>query len=446
MKNKMNWFFLAMGVVSMGMAITSCEDEPDKFELTGGTPVIKYIRPQGATAKDSLLTSAFTGSGICIVGENLTSIQEMYFNDIKAVLNTSLITSHTMLVTVPKEIPASNTGKIYMINKDKDTTTYDFGVQVPAPTVASLKCEYVHAGEEALIQGQYFVNDPNQPLSITFTGIQNSANVVVPAENIKKITQATVSFIVPEGAPEGQIKVETIYGEGVSGFYFRDKRNIITDFDGDNHAGSETGVIPQGWNLKPTYLTEGGVDGYYCQIGPADTEGGWVEDLKLSFWCGNWNGDPMSIQKGENGVPLRNCFDFSDWENMSLKFELCIPSSNPWSAGALQIMFVNNLQCANDSWQNNTYIHTSADGGLDLPRALYNPWQATGSFDTADEWITVTIPLTDFVYNDDGTKAPSPMNPQSFDSFIMWPINGGVAGTACTPIFRYDNIRVVPNI
>lgn len=152
----------------------------------------------------------------------------------------------------------------------------------------------------------------------------------------------------------------------------------------------------------------------------------------------------MSIKEGA-GVPLRNIIDFSDWENMSFKFELYIPSSNPWSAGALQILFVNNKLCANDSWQNNTYIHTSADGGKDLPRALYNPWKSTGSFDTGDEWITVTIPLTEFVYNDDGTKAPSPMSISSFDSFIMWPINGGVQGTKCTPIFRYDNLRVVPN-
>ena len=182
----------------------------------------------------------------------------------------------------------------------------------------------------------------------------------------------------------------------------------------------------------------------YCQVGPVETEGGWVEGLKLPFWCGNWNGDPMSITEGA-GVPLRNIIDFTDWENMSFKFELYIPSSNPWSAGALQILFVNNKLCANDSWQNNTYIHTSADGGKDLPRALYNPWKSTGSFDTGDEWITVTIPLSEFVYNDDGTKAPSPMSISSFDSFIMWPINGGVQGTKCTPIFRYDNLRVVPN-
>lgn len=448
MKQNKFWTLLSVGILSVAGTMTSCEDQPEKFELTDGTPVIHYVRPQKAAAKDSLLTEAFTGTPICIVGENLTCIREMYFNDQKAVLNTSYITNKTMLVTIPNSIPASNTGKIYMVNKDKDTTAYNFKVMVPAPVASALKNEYVKVGETATLLGQYFVNDPNQPLTITFTGINNSINVPVDPSTIK-ITPSTVTFTVPEGAEEGQIEVESIYGKSKSKFYYQDHRGLITDFDGPetnlHRSGSTTGIIPQGWNIAATYTDVNGVDGYYCQLGPDETEGGWTESLKLPFWCGNWNGDPMSITSGA-GTPIRNAIDMSNWQNMSFKMELFIPKDNPWKAGAMQIMFVNNQQCANDSWQNNTYIHTSADGGLDLPRALYRPWAATGSFDTNDEWITVTIPLTDFIYNNDGTKAPNGMSISSFDSFIIWPMGGGVAGEKCTPIFRYDNLRLVPNL
>ena len=85
MKKHINWALLTVGFVSL---FSSCADEPDKFELTSGKPTINYIRLQDVASKDSLLVEAFTATPICIVGENLTSIKEMYFNDIKATLNT----------------------------------------------------------------------------------------------------------------------------------------------------------------------------------------------------------------------------------------------------------------------------------------------------------------------------------------------------------------------
>ena len=437
--HKLSSLILTIIAVASSFSLQSCKDQPDEFKLSDGTPTIYYIRPASYSASDSLLVEAAPQTSICLVGSNLKSIQQMYFNDKKAVLNTSYITDNTLFVQIPSDIPDEVSDKIYMITQAHDTLTYDFHVVIPAPVVTAMKNEWVKVGEDAVITGQYFIDDPNQPLTVTFTGISNSISVKVPAENFKSITRSQLVFTVPEGAEEGQIEVASVYGKGLSKFYFRDSRNLITNFDG------ATDVIPQGWNIAATYSDVNGVDGQYVQLGPKETEGGWVEELKLPFWCGNWNGDPMSITSGP-GIPLRNFLDFSDWQNMSFKMELYIPKSNPWSAGAMQILFVNYKQCANDTWQNNTYIHTKADGGLDLPRALYRPWESTGSFDTGDEWITVTIPLTDFVYNDDGTKVSSTMSIESFDSFIIWPINGGVAGTTCTPIFRYDNIRVVPNL
>ena len=401
--HKLSSLILTIIAVASSFSLQSCKDQPDEFKLSDGTPTIYYIRPASYSASDSLLVEAAPQTSICLVGSNLKSIQQMYFNDKKAVLNTSYITDNTLFVQIPSDIPDEVSDKIYMITQAHDTLTYDFHVVIPAPVVTAMKNEWVKVGEDAVITGQYFIDDPNQPLTVTFTGISNSISVKVPAENFKSITRSQLVFTVPEGAEEGQIEVASVYGKGLSKFYFRDSRNLITNFDG------ATDVIPQGWNIAATYSDVNGVDGQYVQLGPKETEGGWVEELKLPFWCGNWNGDPMSITSGP-GIPLRNFLDFSDW-------------------------------------QNNKYIRTSADeGGLDLPRALYRPWETTGSFDTGDEWITVTIPLTDFVYNFDGTKVNSTMSIDSFDSFVIWPTEGGVAGTTCTPIFRYDNIRVVPNL
>ena len=95
--------FYAAAVLTLGVSMVACKDEPDKFVLADGIPTVYYVRPMKATAADSLLTSAYMGSGICIVGDNLRSVYKLMFNDQTAVLNNSYITDHTLLVEVPNE-------------------------------------------------------------------------------------------------------------------------------------------------------------------------------------------------------------------------------------------------------------------------------------------------------------------------------------------------------
>ena len=120
-------------LVAAGFLAVACEDEPDKYEIAGGSPTLKYISVPDPVAADSLLTGASMANTICLVGENMRSVYELYFNDQKAILNTSYITDNTLIVDVPKEIPAVVTDKIYMVTKSRDTVDYDFKVLVPAP-------------------------------------------------------------------------------------------------------------------------------------------------------------------------------------------------------------------------------------------------------------------------------------------------------------------------
>ena len=95
------------------------------------------------------------------------------------------------MVDVPKEIPSVVTDKIYMVTRAKDTIDYDFKVLVPAPTVNSISCEFAKPGSEVTLIGDYFIDDPNVPLTITMAG-----NVEVT--NITNITKTAVSFILPK--------------------------------------------------------------------------------------------------------------------------------------------------------------------------------------------------------------------------------------------------------
>lgn len=453
MKKAYNILFLFVALIA-AVGFTACADEPDKYEVTDGTPTIRYIRPVDIASADSLLTGAYMENEICIVGENLRSIVEMYFNDKKAELIPSLITDHTMLVTVPREIPGEVFDKIFMTNNKGEVTEYPFKVLVPGPKILSMDNEWAKAGDEQNIYGSYFIDDPNIPLTLTIGGVK------VP---IDEFTDSKIKFTVPAGLEKNSnIEISTIYGTQKAYFNYKDTRGMITNFDnpdgfdGYPHAANSgtKGIVPQGWNLAVMYSDEGGIDGNYAQVGDGSEiklseSGSWNEKLKISWWCGNWQGNPMGITEGA-GVPLRNIFPagyFAEPAKLAVKFELCIPSTNPWTSGVMQVLFANNQLCVNDTWQNSDYFKAKSDtnpGGMNLCRGMYAPWSATGSFDTQDKWITVTMPIENFKYNQDGTEGAVPVSPESFDSFIIWPESGGINGKECTPIFRYDNIRIVP--
>lgn len=416
---------MLMAAVVLGFA--SCEDYPDAFVLADGVPTIHAVR---YADKDVLIDQAFMSEVVCIMGDNLCSVRELYFNDQKAVLNTSFMTENTLVVAVPGSIPVERTDTMYFITAAQDTVTHYFKVLMPAPVLKSINCEYQPKGTEATVYGDYFV----EPLSLEFAG-------GVTVTKFKKITKTEITFTIPEEANTGKMKIITESGTAESPFHYMDGRGLITDFDGG------TDVVPQGWNFSGEYKSENGISGKYVELKsakPLDEAGGWNEDFKIDFWCGKWDGDPMAITSGP-GVPICNIIDFTDFKNMALKFELFIPSSNPWMSGAMQLIFCSADKAANDTWQNNTFVHTAKDKGLDLCRGLYRPWEATGSFDTGDKWITVTVPFSEFKYNADGTEGKVPLSkPEDFATFVIWPWSGGVNGTECTPIFRIDNLRAVP--
>ena len=418
---------MLMAAVAFGFA--SCEDYPDAFELADGVPTVHYVR---YADRDVLIEQAYMGEVVCFVGENLRSVRELYFNDRPALLNTSYMTDNTLIAAVPGELAKEKTDMAYLITKNQDTLKIDFKVLLPNPVLKAMSCEYQKPGTEVTLIGNYFA----EPMSVVFED-----GLGVEVTSFKSVSMTEVTFDIPADAKPGRIKVNTESGVARSSFVYLDDRGLITDFDGG------TDVVPQGWNFAGVYKTEDGIDGQYVELGPSELTdaGAWNEALKLPFWCGSWTGDPMSITSGA-GVPICNIIDFTDFANMGIKFELCIPSSNPWSSGAMQIVFTSADKCANDSWQNNTYIHTSAtDGGLDLCRGFYRPWAETGSFDTGGKWITVTVPFSEFTYNADGTPGKVPLSkPEDFASLIIWPWSGGLNGVACTPVFRIDNIRAVP--
>ena len=409
---------LLLSALAAPVAFTACEDEPDKYEISDGTPTIHYIRPVNVASADSLLTGAYMDNSICIVGENLRSITRMFFNDQEAQLIPSLITDNTMIVTVPGEIPDVVYNKIFMINNANDTTTYDFNVLVPGPNINNMSNEWAKAGEQATIYGNYFVDDPNTPLTLTINGRK---------VNIDDFTISTITFTVPEGLSEGPIEISSVYGKKKARFNYRDTRGMLFD-DWDNGWPDDyaNGQFKHGWHGARISNDEYSLDGYYLLLGDVDfTDGAWDDsNLCFEYW-------PEATDR------LSDRVSFANFANMALKFEVNIPSSNPWTNLSMQCIFTGDAQVTNAT-ANNTFFHD-----VDYPRGLWTPWNQTGSYDTGGKWVTVTLPLSTFKYLEDGTPAGTPLTAENFTGLTLFIWNGVQNGTTCHPIIRIDNIRAV---
>lgn len=437
-----NWFFVAALAV-MGCLMTACEDQPDKYEIADGVPTLKYVRSPLPEEADSLLVGAYLGNTVCLVGDNLRSIYELYFNDQKATLNTSYMTDHTILVDIPKNIPKEVTNKIYMITKAGEKVDFDFSVMVPAPVVSSMSCEYAPAGSEAVLYGDYFVDDPNVPLTISMPG-----DITVEGEQITSITKTAVKFIVPEGAVQGNIRVKSIYGTGQSVFQYKDTRNILFDWDGKYEGALAAGNSWNGDNEKKGQILASvpSVDGKYMVMGPATLSGGqWQTpgEYLMMYWP-----DPNAT---EGCVPLYNLPQFKKMledykiEELSLKFEVYVPTSNPWMAEGMQIRFTS-LDEVSMSNQTQDYIWNDDESHEEgkAPRGVWVPWKETGSYDTNNQWVTVTLKMSEFNKLVSGLASDTEFTQDRFAGLSIFLRGGGVDGKECEPIICIDNIRVVP--
>lgn len=430
-----NWFFVA-ALAMMGCFMTACEDQPDKYEIADGVPTLKYVRSPLPEEADSLLVGAYLGNTVCLVGDNLRSIYELYFNDQKATLNTSYMTDHTILVDIPKNIPEEVTNKIYMVTKSGAKVDFDFNVMVPAPVVSSMSCEYAPAGSEAVLYGDYFVDDPNVPLTISMPG-----DITVEGEQITSITKTAIKFIVPVGAMQGNIRVKSIYGTGQSVFQYKDTRNILFDWDGKYEGALAAGNSWNGDNEKKGQILPSvpSVDNNYMVLGTTFLSGGQWDtppEYTMMYW--------PDLNATEGCVPLYDLPQFKKMledytiEELALKFEVYVPTSNPWMAEGMQIMFTS-LDEASIQKHNNDYFYQT-----ETPRGVWIPWEETGSYDTGNQWVTVTLKMSEFNKQISGVVSETELTKEKLAGLSIFLRGGGVDGKECEPIICIDNIRVVP--
>src|SRR5690606_21151704 len=100
--------FLFLTFIVSAIWIGCSEDE-------GGSPFVSYVRVTDPEASDSLLVAAGQGQMIAIMGGNLKSVREVWFNDRIAALVPTLVTDRTVIIRVPSAIPNEVTNTVRMV-------------------------------------------------------------------------------------------------------------------------------------------------------------------------------------------------------------------------------------------------------------------------------------------------------------------------------------------
>jgi hypothetical protein len=117
--------FLLLIIVGVVGLISSC-----KKDHNSPTPSITYVRVTNPQSADSLLIGAGQGALIAIVGNDLQDVVQIWFNDQQSVLTPSYITSTSIIVRVPSQIPQKVTDTMKLIFSNGYILNYKFKVQI----------------------------------------------------------------------------------------------------------------------------------------------------------------------------------------------------------------------------------------------------------------------------------------------------------------------------
>lgn len=352
-----NIFLISLAIVSSFCLFTSCSDDDDN-DKNGSAPVVRYVRVTDAASSDSIVTSAYLGATIAVIGDHLANVKEIWFNDQVAKLNPVYVTENAIVVNIPNNIPEEKTDKMRLITKNGIETIFDFAVDVPAPILNSLRCEYVADGEIAIINGDFFLEP-----KVFFDGN-------MPAE-IKEFTKTQIQVVVPEGSKAGPITVQSLYGTTRSLFVFRDNNiqtpttHVFLDFE--ETASWNT------WSLS-AFGSGGGPTGQFLIFEGAT--GSWA-----------WPANPLQLYY--NNPSRKPIASEGDIATMALRFEV---NSEEWQDTPLLIWFSDQKD-----------VH---DVDKDAAQAHWRPYLTNGvkSNYVTNGWVTVTIPLSDFKYNKDESE------------------------------------------
>jgi hypothetical protein len=467
-----------------------------------GPPMITGIRIVDSTKRDSLFTQAKPGTEIVIEGSNLSGLQAVFFNDTSAYFNPVYVTSTHIIVIIPATAQTAATNpkvpSVIRIVTNHGSATYSFKLYLSPPFISSITFD--NSGTLVYINGANF--EGIQKITFPVQGNDTALSYTVN----KTFTQITAA-IPPGTFFNDSVRVYCTFGIGA--FSYPPPMSITSvsnengtsgttiTINGTNLIGISKVVFPggiPGTNLQsinvnqltvtvpagitaPDSLRLVGVlgaatspqlfDSYITFPSP-----GYLSTFEVQYATDNtgfvgWTGgyanaattdsaypggtgasgvllqqSPMSANAGPTSQGNSGLLQLNDvpWvtntgmlvSNYSLKFEMYVAKS--WSAGEIWI--------AVGDWY-----------GWSSYTARYAPWSsAQGGKYRPTGWVTVTIPLSQFIQGNQFWQTSWNTSGSSANHFSDYPTTGiafciandQAASVPTSSIsLAIDNIRIV---
>lgn len=269
LKHRFGWLAMLFLAV-MSITFTSCKDDDEEGY---GTPEITGVRSCDPEKADSLFNKAGCGSVIAIIGNNLSDVRNVYINDQSVSFNSTMNTSHSLIVTIPTEEKGFKLSAFDSSLKDEirvetshGTAVCQFKILAPYPQVSRIAALYPrNAGNTMTVYGLNLVdiqkvyladvtgealdttvwdkdNVPGNHIACEYKNIK--ADHAINPENQAYRTTSVVEVIVPEGVPEhGALVFECAAGTSYLNFNRLPGKPVVLSCSNDMPEIGETLVL-----------------------------------------------------------------------------------------------------------------------------------------------------------------------------------------------------------
>lgn len=321
-------------------------------------------------ANDGALTDTLdVKRWIVIKGINLTPTRHIYINDYDVAFNPNLTTDNYIILYIPNTVPTTTPDftapeNIRVVTPEGEASIR-ITVRAPVPSIKSISNEFANKGDIITIYGADMVNVQN----VLFPGD-------IPGTGIVASTDGTyVKVKVPGGITQGgDLKVVCLAGIAKSAF--RDGSTIF--------AGFEKGIDKdfQNWGFSYGIKEIDGsisnppvpvINGNYMEM--TNFDGTHWQTIPAPMW---WDGNFECVIVPDFTSVLQHIPASTSASNLAFKFEFY--STQNWNSGGYTIDF-------NDTWDFATRMLYWPYFDPDLTKR--QPLKTT-------DWVTVTIPLSDF--------------------------------------------------